>query len=73
MIMEIPVAIVSKWDSKPLFDYFDELKNYMIVIKSKRDCRRIKLLMKVARKAIEKEIVNKTRIKPVVKFKVCKY
>ena len=73
MVIEIPVVTAPKWHSKPLFDYFEELKGYMIIIKSKRDCRRIKLLMKVIKKIIEKEIKIKTGIKPIVKFKVCKY
>lgn len=73
MVIEIPIVAVSKWHTKPLFDYFDEIKSYMIIIKSKRDCRRIKLLMKAARKAIVKETKIKTGVKPVVKFKMCKY
>ncbi len=70
MIIEIPVVPVPKWDSKPMFDYFEELKGYMIIINAKRDCRRIKLLTKTVKKALEKEMIKRTGTKPVVKFRI---
>lgn len=73
MVIEIPIVPVPKWDSKPLFDYFEELKGYMIIINAKRDCRRIKLLTKTVRKAIQKDFARKTGVKPIVKFRVYEY
>ncbi len=73
MIVEIPIVPVPIWNDKPLFDYFEELKGYMIIINAKRDCKRIKLLMKAVRKSIQKDFIKKTGLKPTVKFKICRY
>ncbi len=56
-----------------MFDYFEKLKGYMIIINAKRDYRRIKLLTKTVRKALETEIIKRAGVKLVVKFRICKY
>ena len=73
MIIEIPVVVAKEWSSKPLFDYFEEIKSYLIIIKGKRDYRRLKLLMKVAKKEIVRQILNKSGVEPTVVFKIKKY
>ncbi len=73
MVIEIPIVSVPLWKGKPLFDYFDELKGYMIIINAKRDYKRIKTLTKVVRKSIQKDTIRKTGVKPIIKFKICKY
>ncbi len=73
MVIEIPIVPVPLWKENPLFDYFDELKGYMIIINAKRDYKRIKTLTKVVRKLIQKDTVRKTGVKPIIKFKIYKY
>ncbi len=73
MVIEIPIVPVPRWEDKPLFDYFEELKGYMIIINAKRDYKRIKTLTKVVRKSIQKDTVRKTGVKPIIKFKICMY
>lgn len=73
MVIEIPIVPVPFWDDKPLFDYFNELKGYMIIINAKKDYRDIKQLMKVIKKLIKKDFARKTGAKLTVKFKMYKY
>ena len=73
MTIKVPIVPVPKWDDKPLFGYYEELNGYMMIIDKKNDYKNVKLVMKAISNALEKEIIKKTGIKPIVEFKICKY
>ena len=71
--MEIPVYLVENWKSKPYLDYFIEVNEWMIFINSKRDFRRIKEIMKIAKKRIQIDVKYDTGKVPTIKFKLINY
>lgn len=59
---EVTIHLVfnSCWKGKPFLDFMEDLDGYLMVVNPKKDMRRIKLLMKVAKKYVEKEQQKKS-------------
>ncbi len=53
--MIIWLNFASNWQGKPILDYMEEIKGYIMIVNQKRDMRRIGRLMKVARKVVKLE------------------
>ena len=58
------------WKGKTILDYMEQLGGYLMIVNPKKDMRRIGLLMRVARKFVEKDQRQKSnfRITKVKEF-----
>lgn len=59
----IHLVLARCWKSKPVLDYTEQLGGYLMIVNPKKDMRRIGLLMRVARKVVEKREHQKSNFR----------
>lgn len=73
MTIEVPVYCIPTWQDKPFLDYFIEINEWLLILNSKRDFKRIKHIMNVAKKRIQSEVVYDIKVVPTIKFIIQEY